>query len=253
MSRTATVVRRPARIMIVTVALSALTACGGNDSDGGAPEPSTSAPARTLTAGEIETAAVDGSDVPDHQTGAREAADRYEDSEVSASRPECVVQVKAALGMSPGDPASTAQRTAMGNLKGAKPAAGGLVKTTVTLASYKGKGKGKGEEKVLYDVGLASTACRSGFTSTVRGEQTPVQSRPQGDDPQHLDFADEFAWFTLTGKEGADAPVRKVLIVRSGHTLGFFSRTYPVADTSPAAMPFPVDVARAQWKKLAAG
>ncbi|GAA3113384.1 hypothetical protein GCM10010449_39510 [Streptomyces rectiviolaceus] len=254
--------RRPARITVVAAALSVLAACSGTESDGGDPDPSPSAPARTLTAGEIETAAVDGSDVPDHQVGAREAADRYEDSEVSASQPECVVQARVALGMNVGDPASTAQRTAMGNPPGVKSAAGDLVKTTVTLASYKGKGKdksedkggGEGEEKVLYDLGLASTACRSGFTSTVRGEQTPVQSPPQEDAPEGLDFADEYTWFTLTGKPGDDVPTHRVLVVRSGHTLGFFSRTYPgpAADTLSTAMPFPVDVARAQWKKLAA-
>lgn len=253
MSRTTAAVRRPARIMVVAAALSVLAACSGSASDGGDPEPSPTAPVRTLTAGEIETAAVDGSDVPNHQVGAREAADRYENSEVSTSQPECVVQARVALGMDVGDPVSTVQRTAMGNPRGAKSGSGDLVKTTVNLASYKGKGKNKGEEKVLYDLGYASTACMRGFTATVRGERTPVLSPPQEAEPGRLGFADEYTWFTLTGKPGGDVPTRKVLVVRSGHTLGFFSRTYPgpATDTSAKAMPFPVDVARAQWKKLA--
>lgn len=250
MSRNSTGMRRPARITVVAAALSVLAACSGAGSDGGDPEPSPTPPTRTLTAGEIETAVVDGGDVPNHQVGAREAADRYENSEVSASQPECVVQVRLALGMNVGDPVSTVQRTAMGNPPGAESGSGDLLKTTVTLASY----KGKGEEKVLHDVGFASTACMSGFTATVRGEQTLVQPPPQQDEPERLDFADEYAWLTLTGKPGDDVPTRKVLIVRSGHTLGFFSRTYPgpVAGSSSTAMPFPADVARAQWKKLAA-
>lgn len=257
MSRTTAAVRRPARTMVVAAALSVLAACSGSASDGGDPEPSPTAPVRTLTAGEIETAAVDGSDVPNHQVGAREAADRYENSEVSTSQPECVVQARVALGMDVGDPVSTVQRTAMGNPRGAKSGSGDLVKTTVNLASYKGKGKGKdkGEEKVLYDLGYASTACMFGFTATVRGERTPVLSPPQEAEPGRLGFADEYTWFTLTGKPGDDVPTRKVLVVRSGHTLGFFSRTYPgsATDTSAKTMPFPVDVARAQWKKLATG
>lgn len=250
MSRTTTAVRRPARIMVVAAALSVLAACSGTESDGGDPEPSPTAPARTLTAGEIETAAVDGSDVPNHEVGAREAADRYENSEVSTSQPECVVQARVALGMDVGDPVSTVQRTAMGNPPGAKSGSGDLVKTTVNLASY----KGKGEEEVLHDLGLASTACMSGFTASVRGERTPVLTPPQEGEPGRLGFADEYTWFTHTGRPGDDAPTRKVLVVRSGHTLGFFSRTYPgpATDTSSKAMPFPVDVARAQWRKLAA-
>ncbi|MFG2648029.1 hypothetical protein [Streptomyces sp. NPDC048436] len=254
MSTTTTVMRRPARILAVAAAFSLLTACGGSGSDGDKPEASAGVPSGTLTAGQLATAVVDGSDVPDHQVGARAAADRYKDSEVGAGQPECVVQAKVALGMTVGDPASVEQRTAMGRPPGAQAAGTDLIKTTVTLASYKGKGKSKGEEKVLYDLGLASTACRQGFTLTVRGKETPVLSPAQEANPQGLDFADEYTWFTLTGPPGIKALTRRVLVVRSGHTLGFFSRTYPgyATDASQTNMPFPVDVARAQWKKLAA-
>ncbi|MEU6674200.1 hypothetical protein [Streptomyces sp. NPDC046853] len=249
MSRMKTAVRRSARIMAGAVALSALAACSGAGSDDSAPEPSAGVPARTLTAGELETAALAGSDVPDHQVGAREKADQYEDSEVGANQPECTVEARVALGMSVGDPASTVQRTAMGNPRGAKTMTGDLVKTTVTVASY----KGKGEVDVLEDLGAASTVCRNGFIFKVRGKQIPMQSPQQQIDPERLKFADEMTWYVLSGVPGSDTPTRKVLIVRSGHTLGFFSRTYPGADAGAEMMPFPVDVARAQWKKLAAG
>ncbi|WP_190079755.1 hypothetical protein [Streptomyces longisporoflavus] len=248
MSRNTTV-RRSARIMAGAMALGVLAACGGTESDGDAAMASASAPTGTLTAEEIEAAMVDGGDVPDHQVGAREKADRYEESEVGATQPECVVQARMALGMSIGDPVATAQRTAMGNPRGAKTVGGDLVKTTVTLATYKGKGK----DEALYDMGTASTACRQGFILKLRGKQTPLQSPQQQIDPERLDFAEEFGWYVLTGGPGSDVPTRKVLIVGSGHTLGFFSRTYPGADAGPEMMPFPVDVARAQWKKLAAG
>ncbi|MGW6062636.1 hypothetical protein [Streptomyces sp. NPDC055189] len=249
MSRIKAAARRSTRIMVGAVALSALAACSGAESDGGAAEPSATVPARTLTSGELETAAVAGSDVPDHQVGARQKADRYEESEVGANQPECTVEARTALGMSAGDPVSTVQRTAMGNPRGAKTVEGDLVKTTVTLASY----KGKGEEEALSDLGAASTVCRYGFVFKVRGEQTPVQSPQQQIDPERLNFADEYTWFVLKGVPGADTPTRKVLIVRSGRTLGFFSRTYSGPDSGAEMMPFPVDVARAQWKKLAAG
>ncbi|MEV8313448.1 hypothetical protein AB0Q95_04665 [Streptomyces sp. NPDC059900] len=249
MSRMRAVVRRSARIVAGVVALSALAACSGGESDDAAPEASASAPAKTLSARELETAAVAGGDVPDHQVGAREKADRYEESEVSANQPECTVEARLALGMSVGEPVSMVQRTAMGNPRGAKTAEGDLVKTTVTVASY----KGKGEVDVLSDLGAASTVCRNGFISKVRGKQTPVQSPQQQIDPERLKFADEISWFVLSGVPGSDTPTRKVLVVRSGHTLGFFSRTYPGADAGAEMMPFPVDVARAQWKKLASG
>ncbi|GAA3122300.1 hypothetical protein ACFQ0X_06215 [Streptomyces rectiviolaceus] len=149
--------------------------------------------------------------------------------------------------MTVGDPVSVADRTAMGRPSGAESAGTGLIKTTVTLASY------EGEEKALYKLGTASAVCRQGFTMTVRGKKTVMQFPAQEPDPRDLDFADEYTWFTLTGPPGIDSLTRKVLVVRTGHTLGFFSRTYPgyAADASQTTMPFPLDVARAQWKKLA--
>jgi hypothetical protein len=254
MSRTTTVMRRPARILAVAAAFSLLAACGGPGSDADKPEASAEVPTGTLTAGQLATAAVDGGDVPDHQVGGRAAADRYKDSEVDAGQPECVVQAKAALGMAVGDPVSVVERTAMGRPSGAEAAGTDLLKTTVTLASYKGKGKNKGEEKALYDLGYASTACRQGFAMTVRGKETVVQAPAHQVNEQDLGFADEYTWFTLTGPPGIDALTRKVLVVRTGHTLGFFSRTYPgyATDAAQTTMPFPTDVARAQWKKLAA-
>ncbi|GAA3122309.1 hypothetical protein GCM10010449_50210 [Streptomyces rectiviolaceus] len=86
--------RRQAQMMAVAAAFSLLAGCGGRGSDGDKPEASPEVPARTLTARQIATAAIDGSDVPDHQVGSRLAADRYEESEVGAVQPECAVQAR---------------------------------------------------------------------------------------------------------------------------------------------------------------
>ncbi|RFU83119.1 hypothetical protein DY218_29470 [Streptomyces triticagri] len=252
MKRSSTNLRRRATATAGTALLVLLAGCsdsGESDRTGGDTEPR-SAPSGTRSTAQLEGAAVTGNDLPGQRITGRMDKDRIKPAQVTTSQPECLIQAQIAAGIAVGDPASVAERTAVGNVT--EESRAGLeereLTTTVTLASY----TGKGAEDVLFDLGKAGTVCRTPFDVTVRGETLKAQSVPETKDPGGGGLGDSYAWFTLTRGAGTDAVTHQVLVVEMGRTLGFISREHPGGTTAqaPVHIPFPEAIAKVQVKKF---
>ncbi|MGY1546594.1 hypothetical protein [Streptomyces sp. MN6] len=260
--RTSSVRRTALAASAATLAL-LVTACGGSGDDQdkgdegkGKPASTTSAaaPAKALTAAELEKAALAQSDVKSGKVATKlPASDDIAVEKVETEDAACLPLAHAQAGVAQGEPAASVKRSWTGEpvkpSADTKPedalvAALNLEKMLINLASY----DGDGAEQAVKGLVAAAEKCAGGFKATVVGEPMNVEKVATTDAPQG---GDEGAAVTLTvaADEGVKAPA-KIVVVRKGATVVTFSAVNLASMATGKDFEVPADVVAAQVGKL---
>ncbi|MET8894851.1 hypothetical protein [Streptomyces albogriseolus] len=255
-------VRRTALAASAAALALLVTACGGSGDDqdkadegkGKAAPTTSAAPAKTLTAAELEKAALAQSDVKGGKVAAKlPATDDIAEDQVKTEDAACLPLAHAQAGVAQGEPAASVKRSFTGDpvkpSADTKPedallAALDTEKVLINLASY----EGDGAEQAVKGVVAAAEKCAGGFKATAVGEPMDVVKVATGDAPEG---GDEGAAVTLTvaADEGIKAPV-KILLVRKGSTVVTFSALNLASMATGKDFEVPADVVAAQVGKL---
>ncbi|MFC8171934.1 hypothetical protein [Streptomyces sp. NPDC057325] len=242
---------RTAAVAATTVSLALLgTACSGDgagDSGRGPASPSASAtsgaPAKALSAAELEKLIVEQADLPGHQVQKAKASDLVKPGDVSTDQAPCKPLADAMSFLSTGDPAASVQRRVIevpSKTGSPEDALGALAApvTNVTLGSY----EGQGAQEAFASLKAAGTDCAGGFGVTGQGEKAKVT----GVAPETLAAGDESLAWTVTSDVDGKPFVTKLVVFRKGGTLVSFS-TISLGGT---VRELPRKVVEAQAKKL---
>ncbi|MGQ5578505.1 hypothetical protein [Streptomyces sp. ECR3.8] len=257
-------VRRTALAASAAALALLVTACGGSGDDQdkadegkgkAAPSTSAAAPAKTLTAAELEKAALAQSDVKGGKVATKlPATDDIAADQVKSEDAACQPLAHAQAGVAQGEPAATVKRSFTGDpvkpSADTKPedallAALDTEKVLINLASY----EGDGAEQAVQGVVAAAEKCAGGFKATLVGEPMAVAKvAATGDAPEG---GDEGAAVTLTvaADEGVKAPA-KIVLVRKGSTVVTFSAVNLASMATGKDFEVPADVVAAQVGKL---
>ncbi|MGX4690369.1 hypothetical protein [Streptomyces sp. JNUCC 63] len=240
------------------------TACGGSsDSDSAdkagdgktaqADKTPSAAPAKALTADELEKAALTQADVKSGKVTTKvPAADDVAQDKVKTDDAACAPLAYLQAGSYVGKPSATLKRSWLGDAQkpkaGAKPedamlAALDRAKAVVTLASY----EDGGAEQAMKDLNTAATKCAGGFSYTVGSDKVKIVKVATADAPQGADEA--LAVTTTMDAEGVKAPVKGV-VVRKGATLAYFPAFNLASAASGKDFDFPTEIVDAQLAKL---
>ncbi|MGA5525328.1 hypothetical protein [Streptomyces pseudogriseolus] len=260
--RTSSVRRTALAASAATLAL-LVTACGGSGDDQdkgdegkGKPASTTSAaaPAKALTAAELEKAALAQSDVKSGKVATKlPATDDIARDQVTTEDAACLPLAHAQNGVAQGEPAASVKRSWTGEpvkpSADTKPedallAALDTEKMLINLASY----EGDGAEQAMKGLTTAAEKCAGGFKVTAAGEPMDVVKVATTDAPGG---GDEGAAITLTVavEEGAKAPA-KIVVVRKGATVVTFSAVNLASMATGKDFEVPADVIAAQVGKL---
>ncbi|MFC8839159.1 hypothetical protein ACFT8Q_03395 [Streptomyces griseoincarnatus] len=256
-------VRRTALAASAAALALLVTACGGSGDDQdkadegkgkAAPSTSAAAPAKTLTAAELDKAALAQSDVKGGKVATKlPATDDIAADQVKSEDAACQPLAHAQAGVAQGEPAATVKRSFTGDpvkpSADTKPedallAALDTEKVLINLASY----EGDGAEQAVRGVVGAAEKCAGGFKATLVGEPMAVAKVATGDAPGG---GDEGAAVTLTvaADEGVKAPA-KIVLVRKGSTVVTFSAVNLASMATGKDFEVPADVVAAQVGKL---
>ncbi|QKW09335.1 hypothetical protein HUT18_26070 [Streptomyces sp. NA04227] len=226
------------------------SASGGGDASGGA-DGSGGSDGKTLSAAELETAVVKDGEVPGHKISERAKVDRTAEKDVKTERAECGPLANAALGTTTGGPAAKVEREALtkpakGEVKDPKDleSAFDATKSMISLAAYEDGGARSAMEALRKGV----APCGGGFTTHAHGEDLKITSVKEDTAPK---LGDEATAFTVVNQQGHDKASFKVVVVRKGNTLAYFTSLNLGAIVSGKDFDFPVELAQAQAKKLA--
>ncbi|MFD3660180.1 hypothetical protein ACFWVF_06175 [Streptomyces sp. NPDC058659] len=228
---------RSAAVAATAVSLALLvTACGGGEKSGdqgkgsgkeAAPSASASAtsgaPAKALSAAELEKLIVEQADLPGHQVQKAKAGEIALASAVSADKPSCTPLAHAMSYIATGKPAASAQRKAIevpkteGASASPEDALGALAApvTGVALGSY----DGQGAQEAFASLKTAGTECAGGFTLIGGGERTKISKLA----PETLTAGEESLAWTVTTDVDGKPWVTKLVAFRQGNTLASFS------------------------------
>ncbi|MFC9113293.1 MULTISPECIES: hypothetical protein [Streptomyces] len=256
-------VRRTALAASAAALAVLVTACGGSGDDQdkadegkgkAAPTASSAAPAKALTAAELEKAALAQADVKSGKVATQlPPTDDIAVEKVETKDAACLPLAHAQAGVAQGEPAASVKRSWTGDpvkpSADAKPedallAALDTEKMLINLASY----DGDGAERAVKGLVTAAEKCAGGFKATVVGEPLEVAKVATGDAP---DGGDEGAAVTLTvaADEGVKAPA-KIVVVRKGSTVATFSAVNLASMATGKDFEVPADVVAAQAGKL---
>ncbi|MBL1105636.1 hypothetical protein JK361_13745 [Streptomyces sp. 5-8] len=239
-----------------------LSACGGSGDgteDGktaqaGKSASAAAAPARTLTAAELEKAALTQADVKSGKVVTKvPAVDDIAQDKVETDKPECAPLSYLQVGSYVGKPAADVKRSWTGDPK--KPAAGASQeeamlsvvdrpKVVLTLASY----DGDEAAKAFGELKAAASACAGGFSFTVGGDTTKIVKVSTTAAPEGADEAIALTWL-IDAEEGVKAPVKGV-VVRKGATLAYVPAVNIASAATGKDFPFPTELVEAQLAKL---
>ncbi|MGW3495198.1 hypothetical protein [Streptomyces sp. NPDC001020] len=257
-----TAVRRAAFAASAAALALLATACGGSSDgkskgdDGKTAKPDktvSAAPAKALSAAELEKAALTQADVKSGKVLSKvPAQDEITQDKVKADDAACAPLAYLQAGSYVGKPAATVKRVWLGDAE--KTAAGASAeeklvaginraKAVETLATY----ADGGAEQAMKDLKTAAQKCAGGYSSTADGTKTKVVKVATTQEPGG---ADEALALTLTvDAEGTKAPM-KAVVVRKGATVAYI----PVANLASVAtgkdFPFPTEIVDAQLAKL---
>ncbi|GAA1015007.1 hypothetical protein ACFQWA_17350 [Streptomyces thermogriseus] len=260
------VVRRTALTASAAALALLVTACGGSSEGGGddsgkaggdkaaqADKTPSAAPAKALTAEELEKAALTQEDVKSGKVTTKvPAADDVAQDKVRTDDRACDPLAHLQAGSYVGKPSATVKRSWLGDVRkpeaGAKPEEATLAalereKVIVTLASY----EDGGAEQAMKDLTKAAAACSGGFAYTANGNKIKIVKVAVGDAPQGADEA--LAVNETMDAEGVKAPVKGV-VVRKGATLAYFSAANLASVASGKDFDFPTELVEAQLAKL---
>ncbi|MDR3082445.1 MAG: hypothetical protein LBV60_16220 [Streptomyces sp.] len=243
-----------------TLALLA-TACGGSSDgeskgDGGKPADKTAsaAPAKTLSAAELEKVALAQKDVKSGKVVTEVVpGDNLAQDKVTSDDAACTPLAYVAAASYVGKPAATVKRSWTGEAE--KPGAGAgdeekalavanYAKAVETLTSY----DGGGAEQAMKDLKTAVEKCAGGFSYTADGTKLKIVKVATTSEPGGADQALAVT-LTVATDEGMKAPM-KAVVVRKGAVLAHF----PVINFASLAtgkdFAFPTQLVDAQLAKL---
>ncbi|MEV5988761.1 hypothetical protein AB0L85_27770 [Streptomyces sp. NPDC052051] len=237
------------------------TACGSSDSEGKSDDGKTAqaekspsaAPAKALSAAELEKAALAQADVKSGKVITKAVpGDDLAQDKVTSDDAACTPLAYVTAATYLGKPAATVKRTWTGDAK--KPGAGAsdeekmlavanYAKAVETLTSY----DNGGAEQAMKDLKTAVGKCSAGFSYTANGTKTKVVKVATTEAPGG---ADEALALTLTvDADGVKAPV-KAVVVRKGATLASFPAINITSLATGKDFAFPTQIVDAQLAKL---
>ncbi|APS20721.1 MULTISPECIES: hypothetical protein [Streptomyces] len=263
----ATAVRRTALAASAAALALLATACGGSsDADAkdekGAANGSSSAPkapAKALTAAELETAALAQGDVKGTKITKTGPADEVPADGVKVDKEACLPVAHAMYGVAQKGALATTKRrvidepktdgkksledVAKGEGADAFKDAFNLTSTFVALHSY----EGTAGPDAFTALKKAAADCAGGFTATVAGTPTKVVSMAE----EKITGGDEaVAWTVTSESDGATAPVKLVALRKGGSVATFFAFNLAAAG-GDVKFELPTAVVAAQDEKLA--
>ncbi|MET7339755.1 hypothetical protein ACIOEZ_00380 [Streptomyces sp. NPDC087866] len=260
-----TAIRRTA-VAATVMSLALFTAACGSDSDdkdsgkasGSSAQPSEKgadqAPAKALSAAELEKVSLAQGDVKGHKISKAGPADAIEAKDVTADKAACDVFGDLLMGAKAGSPAASTQRkVASEPKKGADKdtadaeeafkAAFDITTTMTTLASY----DGKGAEETLASLRTAATECASGFTLTAAGSKQKIVKITE----EQVKGGEEAAAWKVAVEADGEKMTLKLIALRQGATVASFSAMNLAAMDDGGDFDLPTAVIDAQAKKLA--
>ncbi|WNF28564.1 hypothetical protein RI138_17950 [Streptomyces sp. C11-1] len=269
----ATAVRRTALAACAASLTLLATACGGSsDADagdgkndkGGAANGSSSAPeapapAKALTAAELEKATLAQGDVEGHKVAKAGPDDEVPADAVKVDKEACLPVAHAMYGVAQEGSVATTKRKVVSEPKtdGEKPleeltdggvedalkAAFDLTSTFVALTSYD---KTAGPD-AFAALKKAAVDCAGGFTVTIAGVPTKVASIAE----EKVSGGDESAAWTVTAEDDGDTVPFKLVALRKEGTVATFYAFNLAAGGGGSKFEVPTEVVAAQDKKLA--
>lgn len=167
----------------------------------------------------------------------------------------CAPVAYAAIGTVVDEPAATVQRETAsepdagaaadaGNAEDALDSGLDVTRTLVRLSSY----EGDGAEAAMDSLSKSVDACAKGFKVTASGTDQQVTKVTKTTAPDGADQA--IALDVVSEAEGAKVPM-KVVVIRKGRTLGYFTALNIGALATGKDFDFPTEVVDAQLVKLA--
>ncbi|WUS98323.1 hypothetical protein OHA46_17360 [Streptomyces sp. NBC_00708] len=260
-----TAIRRTA-VAATVMSLALFTAACGSDSDdkdggkasGSSAQPSEKgadqAPAKALSAAELEQVSLAQGDVKGHKVSKAGPADAIDAKDVTADKAACDVFGDLLMGAKAGSPAASTQRKVVSEpKKGADKdtadaeeafkAAFDITTTMTTLASY----DGKGAEETLASLRTAATECASGFTLTAAGTKQKIVKITE----EQVKGGEEAAAWKVAVEADGEKMTLKLIALRQGATVASFSAMNLAAMDGGGDFDLPAAVIDAQAKKLA--
>ncbi|MGW4361960.1 hypothetical protein ACWEKU_24730 [Streptomyces californicus] len=268
----ATAVRRTALAASAAALTLLATACGGaSDADGkdgkkddkAAAAGSSSAPetpAKTLSADEVDKAALAQGDVEGTKITKAGAADEVPADGVKVDKKECLPVAHAMYGVAQEGSAASAKRKvidepktdgkkksledlAEGDAEDAFKDAFNLTSTFVALHSY----EGTAGADTFSALKKAAADCAGGFTATVAGTPTKIASVAE----EKVTGGEESAAWTVTSEDDGDKAPFKLVALRKGSSVAtFFAFNLAAAGDAGVKFEVPTEVVAAQDKKL---
>lgn len=261
-----TVVRRTALAACAASLALLATACGGSsDTEGGKSDTASGgdsapkAPAKALSAADLEKASLVQGDVKGHKITKAGPADEVPADGVKADKEACLPIGHAMFGVAQDGSVATTKRKVItepkaGDKKSLEDLEEGeaedvlkdafdLTSTFVALTSYD---KTAGPD-AFAALKKAAADCAGGFTATVAGSPTKIVSIVE----EKATGGDEAAAWTLTTKDedGASAPFKLAALRKEGTVATFFAFNL-AAGEGGATFTVPTEVVSAQDKKL---
>ncbi|MFJ4965843.1 hypothetical protein ACIP6P_25950 [Streptomyces sp. NPDC088729] len=266
-----TVVRRTALAACAVSLTLFATACGGSsDADGGTTGKGTAgtgggsaakAPAKVLTAAEVEKAALAEGDVKGFRIAKTGPADEVTESGVTIDKKGCLPVAHAMFGVAQKGAVATAKRKVVSEPdKAAEKSAEELAKelakgdenpfeaaldltsTFVALASY----EKTASPDAFAALKKAAADCAGGFTATVAGSKNVFVSVKE----EKATGGDESAAWTVISKADGDSVPYKLTALRVEGTVATFFSFNLAAATGGKDFAAPTEVVAAQAKKL---
>lgn len=256
-----TVINR-ATVVASVLPLVLLAACDGSGAgdDGKAANSASAQPSRSrsaqpaaepLTAAELKKAVLAKGDVDGYTVITPGKGDIAAQADVRTDQAECAPFAYALSGVTLDKPSATEQRQVTS--KATKPtdastgdleSAFDVTTTLVSLSSYADQDAAQSVIKSLTD---AADACAGGFSGTAGGEKQQVTKIAKNAAPKG---ADEAVAFTATAVQGDSKGPMKLVVVRQGATVGYFTALNLASFVSGGGFAFPTALVTAQLDKL---
>jgi hypothetical protein len=251
------VIRRSCLAGVAALSLTLLAACSDsgseNDTGGGSGSAAEESKAPALSAADLEKVVLKDGDVKGHKV--TEPTATIEQKDVKTEDEACAPVAYAAIGSVVDEPAATVQRETAGepdaaaaadadNAEDALNTGLDITRTLVRLSSY----EGDGAKAAMDSLTKSAADCAKGFALTADGTDQKVTELAETTAPEGADQA--IALDLVSEAEGAKVPM-KVVVIRKGTTLGYFTALNIGAVASGGDFDFPTEVVDAQVAKLA--
>ncbi|MFF7548527.1 hypothetical protein ACFZCU_33525 [Streptomyces canus] len=218
-----------ATVSVLSLAL--ITGCGGGSDDdskesgpsketGAASSPSTTTPAKALSAAELEKLLLAKGDVTGYEAADGDDTLPKAKSEVKTDKADCAPLAHAMAGLAPGDTDASVSNT-LTKSPDATPSSGeeavlNVEMTFVGLSSY----DGDGAEKAVKAVSDGIAACSGGFTITAEGEKQKITKVASG---KASGKGDESVAFSVgADMDGEGTATFNTEVVRVGNTVSTY-------------------------------